>query len=194
MIENLDSATSDPTSYPNELIYHTLYRRLGTNIMFARYRHGMSQEVFADFCGLTRAQIRSFEKGLGEFRFNNFLKICSALNCEPEFLMKQHEEIRTFVRSEIEAIEDANSTITYPAFRTGQSQVKKISLRRHEKIDLICQDEQIDLYVLSGNISVRSESSTSEGSRHSCLSVGGTGNFNIINFFTDISEILMMKR
>lgn len=62
-------------------------QKLGTTIREMRRARGLSQEGFADACGLDRTYIGSVERGGRNLGFKNLLRIAEALDVAPSELL-----------------------------------------------------------------------------------------------------------
>jgi len=60
-----------------------LLRRVGANLRKLRENKGISQEKFAEMCGLHRNYIGEIERGEANLTFVTYEKICKALNADP---------------------------------------------------------------------------------------------------------------
>jgi transcriptional regulator with XRE-family HTH domain len=64
---------------------------LGLAIRQLRRASGISQEVFAESCGLHRTYIGGIERGERNVSFANLLRIADALDVRPSQLLDQYE-------------------------------------------------------------------------------------------------------
>lgn len=68
---------------------NSIHSVLGENVKFFRLRNKISQEDFAEKCGLHRTYISSVERGLRNISLTNIEKIALALKIEPYELLKK---------------------------------------------------------------------------------------------------------
>ncbi len=60
----------------------------GREVRFRRHKLGLSQEAFADVCGLHRTYIGSIERGERNVSLQNIVRIARALKVSPSVLLK----------------------------------------------------------------------------------------------------------
>lgn len=70
-----------------------LLRVFGTNVRRKREALGISQEHFAELCGLHRTYISDLERFQRNISINNIEKISAALGVEAYILFKEPEDI-----------------------------------------------------------------------------------------------------
>lgn len=68
-----------------------LRKVLGANVRRLRSARGLSQEAFADDCGLHRTQIGAVERGETNLTIDNLERIALALGVEPKRLLARLE-------------------------------------------------------------------------------------------------------
>ena len=68
--------------------FHRRLRNLGQNIRSLRSTNGLSQEGFANVCGLDRTYIGGVERGERNLSLKNLLKIADTLGVPPADLLK----------------------------------------------------------------------------------------------------------
>jgi transcriptional regulator with XRE-family HTH domain len=64
---------------------------LGQAIRELRISTGLSQETFADRCGLHRTYVGGIERGERNLSFANLLRVASALGLRPSELLARYE-------------------------------------------------------------------------------------------------------
>jgi transcriptional regulator with XRE-family HTH domain len=64
---------------------------LGQAIRELRISSGLSQEAFADRCGLHRTYVGGIERGERNLSFANLLRVASALGLRPSELLVRYE-------------------------------------------------------------------------------------------------------
>jgi transcriptional regulator with XRE-family HTH domain len=64
---------------------------LGRELRLRRRKLGLSQEAFADACGLHRTYIGSVERGERNVSLQNIVRIARALKVSPSVLLKDVE-------------------------------------------------------------------------------------------------------
>jgi len=65
---------------------------LGQAIRQLRISTGLSQEAFADRCGLHRTYVGGIERGERNLSFANLLRVASALGLRPSELLVRYEQ------------------------------------------------------------------------------------------------------
>ncbi len=64
---------------------------LGRAIRELRHATGLSQEAFADRCGLHRTYVGGIERGERNVSFANILRLADALGVRPSELLRRYE-------------------------------------------------------------------------------------------------------
>jgi len=65
---------------------------VGNNIRMLRRNRGLSQEEFADQCGLHRTYVGAIERGERNITLGTLEKFARALNVRPETLLMRNEK------------------------------------------------------------------------------------------------------
>lgn len=173
--------------------FRGVYRRVGWNIRITRLSKGMNQSDFAEFCGLSRNQIRHLEDGIGVFRFQNVLKICLALNCDPQIMMKSMEGIKLSPMQGNLNFENGIRT-TYFHDTLHENKIRQINLKRESVFEFEMTAEQIDFFIIEGPVFIRTGLEVKEWQTNACIKADGTGHIALINYESDSAEILIIRR